>query len=96
MPILQIEHPIRTFEAWKAAFDADPIGRQAGGVRRYRIYRPADDPQYVVLDLEFDDRGSAERFRLALEQLWQSPQAAAALAGAPSTRILDLTENRTV
>lgn len=44
MPGLQIEHPVRDFDAWKAALDSDPVGRERGGVRRYRILRPTDDP----------------------------------------------------
>jgi hypothetical protein len=40
--ILQIEHGARDYEAWKQAFDSDPVGREAGGVRRYRIMRPSD------------------------------------------------------
>jgi len=91
--VLQIEHPITSFETWKAAFDRDPVGRERTGVRSYRIYRPVDDPNYVALDLEFDDRATAETFRTALERLWSSPQAAPALAGKPQARIVDVIEN---
>ncbi len=28
MHILRLEHPIRDFETWKAAFDRVPVGRQ--------------------------------------------------------------------
>lgn len=59
MPVVQIEHPIRDFETWKATFDRDPIGREASGVRRYEIYRPVDDPNYVAVDLEIDSRAEA-------------------------------------
>ena len=45
MPVVQIEHPIRDFETWKAAFDRDPVQREASGVTSYRIYRPVDDPR---------------------------------------------------
>lgn len=96
MTILQIEHAVRGFEAWKAAFDSDPVGRRAGGVRQYRVCRLVDDPLYVLLDLEFDDRTAAESFRAALERLWDSPQAAAALGGGPRTRIVDVVEDRAV
>ena len=64
MPILQIEHSVREFDAWKAAFDSDPVGRERGGVRRYRIVRPVDDPNYVAVDLEFDSAGGAVRAAL--------------------------------
>lgn len=94
MPILQIEHPVRDFETWKAAFDRDPAGRQAGGVRRYEIYRPVDDPNYIAVDLAFDSRDGAESFKLGLEALWRSPQAGPALGGTPRARIVDLVESR--
>jgi hypothetical protein len=70
MPILQIEHGVRDFDAWKRAFDGDPIGRERNGVRRYRIVRPTDDPHHVAVDLEFDTAEEAEAFRSSLLALW--------------------------
>ncbi|HEY6560142.1 MAG TPA: hypothetical protein VI072_22815 [Polyangiaceae bacterium] len=67
---LKIEHAIIDFETWKAAFERDPIGRQQAGVRRYRIYRPLDDPKYVMLDLDFDSSGEAEAFLRGLQRVW--------------------------
>jgi hypothetical protein len=75
VPVLQIEHTIRDFDAWKAAFDRDPIGREQGGVRQYRILQPIDDPNYVIVDLEFDDSVEADAFRLALRELWARAEA---------------------
>ncbi len=40
---LRIEHQIRDFDAWKAAFDRDPARRQKSGVCRYRVFRPVKD-----------------------------------------------------
>ena len=94
MPVLQIEHPVRDFETWKAAFDSDPARREAGGVRRYQVYRPLDDPNYIAVDLEFDSRDEAAAFKLGLEGLWRSPQAAAALGGTPRARIVDIVESK--
>lgn len=56
MFILQIEHEVFNFEGWKKAFDNDPIDRKKAGVRRYHIFQRADNPNFVVIDLEFDDR----------------------------------------
>ena len=56
MPTVQIEHPIRDFDAWRAAFDRDPARREASGVRRYRVARPVDDAHFVIVDLDFDTR----------------------------------------
>jgi hypothetical protein len=95
VPIVQIEHPVGNFDMCKATFDSDPVHREESGVRRYRILRPIDDPNYVAVDLEFDDASRAEAFRAALESLWRSPQAAAVLAGGtPRSRIVDTVESR--
>jgi hypothetical protein len=94
MPTLRIEHPIRDYETWKAAFERDPAGRQRGGVRRYRILRPIDDPHYVMIDLDFDSVSQAKAFLVALHTLWQSPQAAPALGGSPQTCIVETVESK--
>ena len=94
MHVLQIEHAVRDFDTWKAAFDRDPVHREASGVRRYEIFRPVDDPKYVAVDLEFETLAEAEAFKVALEGVWRSPQAAPALGGAPQARIVDIVERR--
>ena len=94
MTILHIEHPIRDFDTWKKAFESDPIGRERSGVRRYQILRPVDDPNYVMIDLEFDSSRAAEALLAALRELWQSPAAMSALAGSPQTRIVEVVESK--
>ena len=70
MHILQIEHRVRDFDTWKQAFDSDPVGRQQGGVRRCRILRPTDDPNHVIVELEFEASSEAEAFGSKLRELW--------------------------
>lgn len=94
MAVVQIEHPVRDFQTWKAAFDSDPAHREASGVRRYQVFRPVDDPNFVAVDLEFDTLDEAEAFKVAIEAVWGSPQALAALAGAPRARVVDVVERR--
>ena len=94
MPTLQFEHAIKDFAMWKAAFDRDPIGRRGLGVRRHRVYRPVDDRNYVVGELEFETTAEAEACRAALHQLWQSPQAAPALSGPPRLRIVEAVDEQ--
>jgi hypothetical protein len=66
MHILRIEHPIKDFDAWKKAFDSDPIGRRRSRVRRHRVLRPTDDAHYVMVDLEFDGLAEAEAMHAVL------------------------------
>ena len=61
MPTLHIEHAISDFGVWKNAFEADPARREESGVRRYRVFRPLDDPRYVAIDLDFDSVADARR-----------------------------------
>jgi hypothetical protein len=94
VPLVQLEHPVRDFQIWKAAFDRDPADRKGSGVRSYQVYRPTDDPNYVAVDLEFDTLGEAEAFKVALQELWRSPQAMAAISGAPRVRVVDMVERK--
>lgn len=89
MATLQIQHAISDFEVWKKAFEADPVRRKESGVRRYRVFRPVDDPRYVKIDLDFESVEEAEAFRAALQGLWGSGRAAPALAGTPQTQIVE-------
>ena len=90
MATLHIEHPITDFGTWKAAFDRFAEAREKSGVRGHRILRPVDDAHYVVVDLDFQTVGEAERFLDFLRtRVWSSSQNAPALAGAPQTRILE-------
>ena len=87
---LQIEHSIKDFDMWKAAFDRDPVNRAASGVVSHRIGRPVDDSGYVVVELDFNERGQAEQLLANLkDRVWNSPAASPALNGAPQTRILE-------
>lgn len=70
MHVLRIEHETPDYDAWKTAFDADPLGRKAAGVQRYRVQRAADDPNYVSIDLEFGSLDEAEQMHAALQDLW--------------------------
>ena len=92
MPILQIEHAVPDFEAWKKAFDGDPVGRKQGGVRRYRVLRPIDNSNYVIVDLEFDSSAKAEAFRSALRELWRRVEGR--VAESPRARIVEAVEDK--
>ena len=94
MPIVQIEHAISDFDVWKKAFDSDPVRREESGVRRYRVFRPVDDPKYIKVDLEFESLSEAEAFRAALENMWGSGRAAPALVGSPQARIVEVVESK--
>lgn len=92
MFILRIEHQVVSFEDWKKAFDNDPVGRQKSGVRGYRLMRPVDDAKYVMIDLDFDDRGKAESMLANLRKLWSEVQGKIMMD--PKTRIVEVVEGK--
>lgn len=91
MLTVQIEHPIRDYSSWRAAFERDPAGREAAGVRRYRVYRPVDDANYVLVDLDFDTRDAAESFVATMRGIWK--QVEGTLIAGPRARIVELIES---
>lgn len=94
MITVHIEHPIRDFDTWKKAFDYDPAGRERSGVRSYRVLQPIDDPNYVLIDLDFSSTSDAQAFLAKMREIWQSPTAAPALAGSPQAKIVKVMESK--
>ncbi len=95
MPILRIEHPAPDFDTWKReGFDSDPVGREQGGVRRYRVFRDVEDPNYVMIDLDFDRPHEAEAFRAALRDLWRRVEGRFGWTESPRARILEVAESK--
>ncbi|HEU5441505.1 MAG TPA: hypothetical protein VFU88_19635 [Ktedonobacterales bacterium] len=91
MVILRIEHPIPNYETWKHAFDSDPVDRKRSGVRRFQILRPLDNPNYVMIDLEFDTRGEAEGLLAAMRQVWARVQGS--VMSDPQAKIVEIVEH---
>jgi hypothetical protein len=90
VPTLHIQHPITDFDTWASAFNRFADARRRAGVRAQCIRRPVDDPNYVVIDLEFDSADEAAAFRRFLEtQVWGTQENAPALVGSPETMILE-------
>ena len=71
MYILNYWHTVADYAEWKKAFDDDPLGRKASGVRRVSIERPIDDEHTVIGELEFDSLGEAETFAGRLREVWK-------------------------
>ena len=90
MYVLRIEHPVPDFDGWKKAFDSDPVAREKSGVRRYRVLRPIDDPNYVMIDLDFDTPAQAEALLAAMRVVWGRVQGK--VMTNPQARIVEAVE----
>jgi hypothetical protein len=92
MYLLRIEHAVPNFEGWKQAFDSDPVGREKMGVRQYQILRAADDPNYVMIDLEFDTVEQAEALLSAMRSVWSRVEGK--IMTNPKSRIVEKVEEK--
>lgn len=90
MVTLRIEHKISDYNSWKKAFDSDPINRKQSGVRQYRVYQPADDNLFVVIDLDFDNIEQAKSTQAALHKVFGMIEGKLIFGG--QTRILNVIE----
>jgi hypothetical protein len=90
MIVLQIEHPVQSFEEWKKVFETDPIDRKKSGVRRYRIFRPINHSTHVIVDLEFENLELAENALAALQKVWGQVEGKVIMG--PKTRLLQIEE----
>jgi hypothetical protein len=91
MPTLRIEHTVPDFDGWKRAFDGDPVDRRGSGVRRYQVSRSVDDPNYVMIDLEFDNLEDAEGLLNKMRRVWGSSDGQRVMRN-PQARIVDTVE----
>ena len=91
MLILQIEHLVTDFNSWKNTFDSDPLDRKQSGVRSYRIFKNVADPNYIIVELEFDNIQEAEKMHEGLKQLW--PRVEGKVITGPKSRIIETIES---
>jgi hypothetical protein len=95
MHLLQVEYAISNFDDWKVAFDGLSDLRQQSGVRGYRVLRPTGEPNYVIIELEFDGQSETEAYLSTLERnVYSSREAASSspIIGTPRTRIVEAVE----
>ena len=93
MPSLHIEHSVPDFAMWKQVFDSDPADRKGSGVQSFRVSRAVDDPNLVMIDLEFGTIAEAEGLLSKMRDIWAGP--GGAFMRNPQARIVETVETVT-
>ncbi len=62
MATLLLRHRVRDFDRWKRFFDAQAAERAAAGSLGGRVFRDGDDPEDIVVVLEWADLDRARDF----------------------------------
>ena len=92
---LRVELQVRDYDLWRGAFERDAGGRKEAGMRRYRIFRPTDDANSVMLDADLDSVEDAQGFLdIMRTRVWPDPDKAPAKVGTPQTKIIEMVESR--
>lgn len=95
MATLHIENQVHDYDTWKTVFDKFDRERRNRGVRSYRIVRATDDPNRVLVDIDFDSATRAEEFREFLRTVRATPQSQAQLVDQQPPTIFEVAEERT-
>lgn len=96
MTTVQVQHEVKDFDAWKRAFDRDPLRRGRGGVVRHVMYRAVGKPTFVLVQLEFTKREDADAYLMELERMLPTVDAAIGFGPEPPKAwILEEVEART-
>ncbi len=96
MATLHIENQVHDYDAWKTVFDKFDRERRDRGVQSYRIVRSAEDPNQVLVDMEFDSTTRAEEFREFLRAVRATPQSQAQLVEQRPPAIFEVAEEKTL
>jgi hypothetical protein len=93
--LVLVQHPVgrgpfADYDAWKQAFDSDPVGRGEHGVQRHWVYRSAE-ADYVVIGLEFSSLEKAKAFKNDLDSTLGEIWAKIGVAGS-AARVLEEAE----
>lgn len=62
MPYMIVRHKVEDYARWKALYDEDAATRKAAGSQGTIVFRTAEDPNNVIVLLEWDDLANAQQF----------------------------------
>ncbi|MFQ5799045.1 MAG: cyclase [Bacteroidota bacterium] len=62
MPYILVRHKVADYAKWKPVFDEHGAARKASGSKGGHLFRSADNPNEVIILLQWDDLGKARQF----------------------------------
>lgn len=90
MPYVLVHEKVRDFASWKSSFDGNGAMRQSAGSKGGYLFQSADDPNEVIVLLEWDDLQRARTFAESAE-LRQAMERAG-VEGTPHIHLVELAD----
>ena len=92
MPYLLVRHIVEDYEKWKSLFDEHGATREAGGSRAAQVLRSDENPNEIVILMEWD---SLERTReFARSENLREVMHEAGVQGVPDVYFLNEADRR--
>jgi len=92
MPYMLIRHKVEDYAKWKPIFDEHSASRKTNGSRGSQLLRNADDPNELLILIEWEDLGKAKQWA-GSDDLRQA-MARAGVADHPDIYFLDEIERQ--
>jgi len=90
MPFILVRHTVEDFATWKPSYDEHATMRKDAGSKGSQVLRSADNPQEVVVLLEWDNLQNAQAFAGSLDL--RAAMEKAGVIGQPDILFLDEVE----
>jgi heme-degrading monooxygenase HmoA len=87
MPYVLVRHKVQDYAKWRPVFDEHGVTRKASGSKGGYLFRSADDPNDLVILLEWTDVKRARQF-VESDDLRQAMQRAG-VSGQPEIHFLE-------
>jgi heme-degrading monooxygenase HmoA len=88
MAYVLIEHLVGDFETFKQVYEDDAERRHRSGSKGGQVFRAADDPNNIIIVLEWDDVERAREFAHSLE-LHQAMEWSTSNVATPRVTVLE-------
>jgi heme-degrading monooxygenase HmoA len=62
MPYILVRHKVQDYAKWRPVYDQHDATRKSGGQQGHRVFRSADNPNEIVILLEWDTAAKARQF----------------------------------
>ena len=62
MGLMIVRHKIKDFRSWKKGFDGHAGAQKAAGLTKPRVFRSADDPNEMIILMDYKDLKKAKEF----------------------------------